>query len=273
MTFDFGKLDKPQQKNRLIMEFGMMLAPLKDLAAQQTPPKQVDYIRSLAPFEGVPSVWADHAHEFARGMGTIEHNLVHLFGSGLMGLRHDVGDPVTDLGKLQRKLWAAIVWLEDRFLKLIDIVPLDWELSLSGGQTPFTFYMHVLDAVSTARNRLHYFDRYLKSEFYELYLRNLDRNLKICLVTTAGNQNYGVRAVTAVSDLFKQEFTNYRLIEVTPQDMHDRNLRIDDLVFTLGTSATDAGRQPTHFGPIGNTQAAHQTLDALIAGGTLIHQS
>jgi hypothetical protein len=92
-------------------------------------------------------------------------------------------------------------------------------------------------------------------------------------VTTAGDQKYGVQAVTTVSNLFKQEFTNYRLIQVPKKTIHDRNLRIDDQVFTLGIGATDAGRQPTHFGLVVNTVAANQTLDDIIAKGTVIHQS
>jgi hypothetical protein len=271
MTFDFGELDKAHQKNRLIMEFGILLAPLRELAARETPPRQVDYIRALAPFETGPAVWWNHAHLFAQGMGKIEENLVHLFGNSLMSIRFTVGHPVADLDGLQKSLRACIEDLEQRFLKLVDLIPLDWELSLSEGQTPFTFYMHVLDAVSMARNRLHYFDRYLKPEFFDLYLRNVDRDLEIKLVTTAGKGNYGVQGVLAISELARQEFSNYQLIQVAPADMHDRNLRIDDQVFTLGTSAADAGKQPTHFGPV--DASGHTVLDGLLAKGTVIHQS
>lgn len=271
MPFDFGKLDKAQQKNRLIMEFGLLLAPLKELAARETPPRQVEYIRALAPFEDVPRVWAEHAHLFAQGMGVIEESLVHIFGKTFMDLRFSLGYPIMSLGMLQEMLRRQVTRLEEDFLKLIEIVPLDWELSLSAGQTPFTFYMHVLDAVSMARNRLHYFDRYLKPEFFDLYLRNVPRNLEIRLVTTAGKGNYGVQGVLAISELVRQEFSNYQLIQVAPVDMHDRNLRIDDQVFTLGTSAVDAGRQPTHFGAV--DASAHTVLDGLLSKGTIIHHS
>src|SRR3954463_15298963 len=43
------------------------------------------------------------------------------------------------------------------------------------------------------------------------------------------------------------------LIECLPTDLHDRNLRIDDTVFFLGTSIKDAGTQPTNFSPADST--------------------
>ena len=73
-----------------------------------------------------------------------------------------------------------------------------------------------------------------------------------------------------VSRLAAREFGNYHLIECLPADLHDRNLRIDDTVFFLGTSIKDAGTQPTNFSPADSTAAGHATLDGIMAKGTSI---
>jgi hypothetical protein len=52
--------------------------------------------------------------------------------------------------------------------------------------------------------------------------------------------------------------------------LHDRNLRIDDAVFFLGTSIKDAGTQPTNFTPANSTPTGHAVLDGIMAKGTLI---
>ncbi len=137
--------------------------------------------------------------------------------------------------------------------------------------------MRIADAVAGARRRLEYFDRYLRHDFYALYLRHLDRTLAVSLITTPGQikgqDAYGVLGVQQVSDLTRQEFKAYQLIQVAPQELHNRMLRVDDTIFFLDASASDAGRYPTHFAPGDSSPHAHQTLDAIISNGTVIHKS
>jgi hypothetical protein len=274
----FEAYDKAEQKHRLVTYFGMIIGPLKKLAERESQPSLVEFNQAMVVMnEEISEGWSHFARVYAtvdgRGFGKLQDNLMNLFTDGLDGFAHDVGKMRKDPRDLQQDLAEILAEIEITFYKLISVIRVDWPLTLSEGDKPFAFHMHLLDAVSGARARLHYFDNYLKPTFYDLYLRNLDRKLEICLVTTAGDQKYGVQAVTTVSNLFKQEFTNYRLIQVPKKTIHDRNLRIDDQVFTLGIGATDAGRQPTHFGLVVNTVAANQTLDDIIAKGTVIHQS
>ena len=53
--------------------------------------------------------------------------------------------------------------------------------------------------------------------------------------------------------------------------MHDRNLRIDERIFHLGTGASGAGQPPTNFCLADSTAAAHGILDQLITVGSVIH--
>ena len=79
--------------------------------------------------------------------------------------------------------------------------------------------------------------------------------------------------MTQVSNLFRKEFTDYKLIEVEPNALHDRNLIIDDNIFTLGPSINQIGIKPTNFGPVDNKQEAETTLNNILEKGNVIHES
>ena len=275
MTDNFSDLDKPQQKNRLHIEFGMCLRPLLALIQQPTLPTPTDYQKVLALLRQEETLWCNHAGAFGTIDGiffssTADH-LRSVFGS-LTSFRYELVQPAraNDLQGLRNEFEQVVAAIEAKFNYLVNMIPLDWHVTLSEAERPFTFYMQVLDAISGVRQRFHYFDRYLKPEFYELYLRNLDRDLEIRLVTIEGNNQHGVKSVLPTSNLFKKEFRNYKLIQVTKADIHDRNLRVDGQVFTLGTSAPDAGLQPTHFGLVAN---ADQKLDLIMSRGLVIGES
>lgn len=156
-----------------------------------------------------------------------------------------------------------------KILEQIDNIPIEWESKLFQANTPFTAHLCILDYVSTARKRLDYFDRYLNSEFFPLYLRNLNKSIKVRLITT----KKGVDNVFSVSNLCHQEFSDYKLIQLDSKDFHDRNLRIDDKIFTLGPGTDIAGKFPTNFGPAESTPNAHKVFDDLIKKGIIIHSS
>ncbi len=125
-----------------------------------------------------------------------------------------------------------------------------------------------------ARKRLDYIDRYLNSDFFYLYLKNLDRSITIRLVTTEGNGKYsGVKNVKYISDLCRQEFKDYKLIQLDEKYFHDRYLRIDDMIFTIGTGVSKAGTYPTCLTIHDNSPQAHNEIDGLINNGIVIHQS
>ena len=85
--------------------------------------------------------------------------------------------------------------------------------------------------------------------------------------------NYGVKNVNSISNLCRQEFTDYKLIQLEPKYFHDRNLRIDDQIFILGSGINQAGIHPTNFVPAESTSDAHQILDDFITKGEVIHES
>lgn len=133
--------------------------------------------------------------------------------------------------------------------------------------TPFTSYLRIKESIVSVKHRLHYFDRYLKPDFFTLFLASVGNTVSIRLVTTAGNTRYGV---AAVSNLARQQFVDYQLIEVASTDLHDRNLRVDDQIFSLGPGVDRAGMALTNFGPSDSSAQAHNEFDRIIAGGRVV---
>ncbi len=170
------------------------------------------------------------------------------------------------------------------FFDGLERIPIQWEPVVFEANTPFTSYLKIKEAAAGVRRRFHYFDRYLKPEFFELFLPSLiersvlgchlenegllpdDPSIEIRLVTTSR----GVRDVRAVATLAEQEFNDFRLIEVSASEMHDRNLRVDERIFTLGPGVDRAGFALTNFGLTDSSAAAHEQFDQLIQNRTVV---
>ncbi|MGI8586277.1 MAG: hypothetical protein ACR2M0_01130 [Chloroflexia bacterium] len=279
---NFNDLDKPQQKHRLTVEFGMILAPLRLLAEQMPPPSVTDYLKVLAMSKAVEVVFADHARAFASHggipLGSLADNLALVFGDfTLLDFKMELGSATLSStpAEMQVRFRNILDGVYKAFYELVHRVPLDWQVSLSEAEQPFAFYMHMLDAVSTAQRCVHMLDRYMKESVFGLYLRNLNRSLEIRLVTTPGKPggDFGVAGIDAVSQLFRQEFKNYRLLELDRRKFHGRQLRIDDQVFMLDASTADAGLTPTSFGPYSDQVVANRVVDKLMSSARLIHRS
>ncbi|MFK5948056.1 MAG: hypothetical protein QM500_04695, partial [Methylococcales bacterium] len=185
----------------------------------------------------------------------------------------NVADQTKQLDDLQSNCGKELSLLKDEFYKNLSTIPIDWEPEIFPANTPFTSYLKIKESISLVNERLHYFDRYLKLEFFETFLRNVDRSKEIRLITTAGKNDFGVKGVLSVSELARNEFQNYQLIEVSHKDIHDRNLRVDDSVFTLGPGLDRAGMCLTNFGPSDSSITALKHLDEIIGNGNVIHQS
>ena len=265
--------DKAAQRSTLIFEFGKLLAPLFELAEKTPPPIAAEY--HIAAARGIPDSqrWSSEVNEFATVHG---YRFGHL-ANDIMREPHNLLHALPDWAKTNADDASRQATLRDRLaqcrqltLEAIDQVPIEWTARLHEAQTPFSVYLKIHDAIGTAKRRVHYFDRYLDTEFFHLYLRDLNRALEVRLVTTQGKSSFGVTNVSSISRLAAGEFTNYQLIECLPTDLHDRNLRIDDTVFFLGTSIKDAGTQPTNFSPADSTAAGHAVLDGIMAKGTVI---
>jgi hypothetical protein len=265
--------DKAAQRSTLILQLGALLAPLSEMAERNSPPTAAEY--QIAAARGISDSqrWNSEVSEFAT-VGA--YRLGHLVAD-ITREPHNLLHELPDWAKTDADDVSRQATLRDRLnqcrqvtLQAIDQVPIEWTARLHDEKTPFSVYLSIRDAIGTAKRRIHYFDRYLDTDFFHLFMRDLSRTLEIRLVTTRGNAKYGVANVSAVSKRVAVEFTNYQLIECVPGDLHDRNLRVDDTVLFLGPSIKDAGTQPTNFSPADSSAAGHAVLDGIMGKGTVI---
>jgi len=79
-----------------------------------------------------------------------------------IGLCGDITDPT----EAQLKMREMLEKHEKSFVSFIDKIPVEWEPQLSAAQMPLTVCLMIGDAISGARRRLDYFDRYLDQDFF-----------------------------------------------------------------------------------------------------------
>ena len=270
------KNEKANQRDRLIYELAILLQPLEELARDAVAPSPAMYRVAMAKVQAGDNSWRKTAQDFT----TFAHDVV--FNPEFQDISHvperlrsvltsQVNDPAVQdhPDELQRELQRLLSEALAGFRAYIARVPVGWEPVIFEANTPFTSYLRIKECLTVVERRLHYFDRYLKLDFFRLFLESVDTAVSVRLVTTSA----GVKAVSAVSNLARQQWSDYQLIEVASSDMHDRNLRVDDQVFSLGTGVDCAGMALTNFGPADSSVEAHAELDLVIARGRVVHQT
>lgn len=274
---------KAQQRDELICQFGILISPLEELAVMRPAPTRDQYSIAIARVQAGDAHWRQNVKSFATFaddiiFGQEASNVAHVPEVLIRHTRDALSrvEESPDLDGTQSRFAEILTNSKSEFFKLLQQIPFDWEPEIFAANTPFTSYVRILETLSIVNQRFHYFDRYLKDEFFHLFLKRLDRKVEIRLITTAGRPGanaFGVADVTPVSNLARQEFCNYQLIQVDPTQLHDRNMRVDDLNFSLGPGTDRAGFALTNFGPADNSPEAQQEFDAVMAGGTVIHTS
>ena len=251
------------------MEFGILIAPFEEMLGPDQPLTAARVRRAVALVQSGQDRWLDRWRSFC----TLAPDLVYAAQRTQMGvLLHRLAKTFTarldvTTGEEPEFYRRKLDEEKAQFRDLLDSVPVTLEPALFEANTPFTAYLRIREAVQTARRRLHYFDRYLKPQFFPLFLAELDRGVVVRLVTTARS----IPALKDVSALARQEFTDYQLLQASPDDLHDRNLRVDDHVFSLGPGVDRAGMALSNFGPSASDPAAHSSFDQLIAQAVPIH--
>lgn len=268
---------KASQKVQLISEFAILIQPLVELARAKEPPSQNKYREAIAKVQAGDNAWREQVTKFTTFAPDIFYrdessDISHVPEIYCRAIRDIVNQPNSQdtLSQLQEQVKIKDEEAKNKFFEYVDRIPIEWEPVLFEANTPFTSYLRIKEAIILGKYRVHYFDRYLNTDFFDLYLKSVDRNVSIRLVTTAGNAEYGVTAVSVLSKLAAKEFSDFKLIKVDKNDLHDRNLRVDNKIFLLGPSVDQAGIKLTNFGPSENSTEAHEKFDRIIANGHVI---
>ena len=271
---------KGHQRDQVIYGFAILLQPFEDLSKGSFPPALRDYRIAIAKVYAGDNAWRQQVKQFTTFANDVSFNqeyqdishVPEILRGMLKGM---INDAILshDLDQLKNSFDRELSIAREKFFEYIDRIPVVWEPVVFEANTPFTSYLRIKEAIAVVKRRLHYFDRYLKPDFFHLFLASIESTVSIRLVTTTGNASYGVNGVTSISNLARQQFSDYQLIEVAPKDLHDRNLRVDDQVFSLGPGVDRAGMALTNFGPSDSSLDAQNEFDRVIAGGHVVHQS
>lgn len=268
---------KASQRSQLIYEFGILIQPLEELARAEQPPSLHDCRLAIAKVQAGDALWRPQVREFTTFAPDIFFNqeyqeISHVPERCLGALRDVINDPELQSNpiRLKARFGYEVKTARERFFEYIGRITIEWEPVVFEANTPLTSYLRIKETIVLVKQRLHYFDRYLKPDFFPLFLVSMDNAVSIRLVTTTGNAEYGVTGVAAVSNLAQQQFADYQLIEVVPTDLHDRNLRVDDQIFSLGPGVDRAGMALTNFGPSDSSQTAHDQFDQIITNGRVV---
>lgn len=271
------KNQKAFQKSQLIYEFGILIQPLEELARAEQPPSLNDYRIAIAKVHAGDAAWRQQVKHFTTFASDISfsqerNDISHVPLHCRAALQGIINDPnrQSDPNQLKIHVGNEVRNAREKFFEYIDRIPIEWEPVVFEANTPFTSYLRIKESIVSVKDRLHYFDRYLKPDFFTLFLASVDNTVSIRLVTTAGNRQYGVAGVAGVSNLARQQFADYQLIEVAQADLHDRNLRVDEQIFSLGPGVDRAGMALTNFGPSDSSSEAHNEFDRIIAGGRVV---
>ncbi len=272
--------DKARQRNELIMELGILIQPIVDLMGAEAAPAISQYRVACAKVQAGDATWRGSVRKLASFapdifMNTEFQKTSHVVERFLRNINTRIGEAakLNDTDGLQTACRNDVKRMKEDFYDCLSEIPVEWEPEIFAANTPFTAYMKIKDAISTASSRMHYFDRYLQADFFDLFLRNTDRNIELRLVTTRGNAQYGTSGVRAVSEIARKEFHDYQLIEVKPSELHDRNLIVDTTVFSLGPGVDRAGFALTNFGPSDSSATAQSEFARIVGAGIIVHQS
>ncbi|MEZ6039785.1 MAG: hypothetical protein R3C20_04720 [Planctomycetaceae bacterium] len=219
------KVDSAAQRSTLILQLGRVLAPVDALAEKAQPPTNTEYQIVAASLGPDMDRWMNEVCVFVT-FGTArfvdEYNEIAGEQYGLRNYLGILARKSSDPFDKQKEFRERVALVKKNTLNAIDRVPINWAAELHEANTPFTVYLKIRDAINTAKRCVHYFDRYLDSDFFHLYLRDLSRTLELRLVTTKGKATFGVANVLPLSRV-AGEFRNYQLIECQPCHLHDRN--------------------------------------------------
>lgn len=272
--------EKARQRNELIMELGILIQPMVDLVGAGAAPTLSQYRIACAKIQSGDAGWRTSVKKLTSWapdiiMGTQLNRTSHVVERFLTNVNSRISEAAksNDTDGLQSGCAIEVDRMKEDFYDCLSEIPVEWEPEIFAANTPFTAYIKIKDAISTASSRMHYSDRYLRADFFDLFLRDIGRSIELRLVTTRGNGQYGTSGVRAVSEIARKEFHDYQLIEVNRSELHDRNLIVDTTVFSLGPGVDRAGFDLTNFAPSESSAMAQAEFVRIVGAGTIVHQS
>ena len=149
------------------------------------------------------------------------------------------------------QLFKHIETLKMSILQCISEIPVPIDSTIHQAHTPFSTYCFVKSITSTAGIRVVWMDRYFDGALFSRYFVDTAPKAMVTLVTypeskcTSAKDRRRYADFMSVSKLFAQERGSSGYSLVTDEHFHDRWLRCDDKLFSLGGSIKDLGKDTT----------------------------
>jgi hypothetical protein len=246
-SYNVGGMTRKRQQAELLFRLGQLVGPVLHVLENWDQYDSDDRERARARFFSDDGVMVDAVRKFVRAEpGHIYEAQAADIGQQLLSMRTLLASinyhhARNDVLRLCREMVQRIT---DQVLS----IPISIDSTIHEAHTPFSTYCFVTDLCSTVRTQIVWLDRYFDSTIFHRYFVDTPKNAQVTLVTwpaskvSGGKDKKRYDEFMDMSKLFAAERgpAGYRL--VTLENFHDRWLRCDDRLFTLGGSIKELAK-------------------------------
>lgn len=263
-------MDRKRQQAEMIFRLGRLLGPL-ELAASDPSRFDADeqervrarFLADLPKFyhEIVQFCNGEPGHRYGR-----QHDVI-------ARCYNDLQNKVVHTQRIE-ELRSPLQVNRERIIEQVLSIPVPVDSTIYEAQTPFSTYCLVRDLCTTVGQQLVWLDRYFEQTVFHRFFTDTRATAQVILVTLPSStlRSRGDRTRHAefmdVSKLFAQQRgpQGYRLIE--NGNFHDRWLRCDNKLFTLGGSIKDLDRGPFTISRLDSSEPNKRQFDEAVTQGT-----
>ena len=265
-------MNRKREQAEMVFLLGCLLGPLEQAASNPSRFDADEQERIRARFLAELPTFYNQCIEFCNGEPG------HRYGRQIeviAGCYNDLQNKIVHIQRID-ELRSPLQVNRERIIEQILSVPVPIDSTIYEARTPFTTYCLVKDLCTTVRQEIVWLDRYFDQTIFHRFFTDTSASAQITLVTLPGatltsrSDKTRLAEFMDVSKLFALERGDqgYRLIE--NGNFHDRWLRCDDKLFTLGGSIKDLYRGPFTISRLDTTAANRQQFDDAVAHGAEI---
>jgi hypothetical protein len=263
-------MNRKREQAEIIYLLGRLFGPLEQAAADPSRFDGDEQKRIRARFFAEMPSFLREANKFCNGEPG------HLYGSQkrvIQRLYSNLDAKLVGTDRIE-ELHPVLEAYKKQFIEQVLAVPVPVDSAIYEASTPFSTYCLIRDLCTTVRRQLVWLDRYFDQTIFHRFFIDTPSTAEIILVTLPGADLKSATdrsrhaAFMDISRLFAVERgpQRYRLIE--NGSFHDRWLRCDDKLFTLGGSIKDLDKGPFTISRLDTTSFNQQRFDDAIAQGS-----
>jgi hypothetical protein len=264
--------NRKKRQAELLFKLGLVLRPLYDLVQYPENYDAVARSRAAGKFSVDVEIMQSEIMKFTSDdPGHNYQREWRLYHGAMFQIQRAAQDFLHDTEKLKTVLEKNTAELQEAILS----IPALSEAVILEAHTPFSSYCLIKDLCQTSGQRLVLTDRYLTGTVYYRFLRDIPKSTQVILVTFPQTKRKAPEwaDLIDISRMYAAERPNtYRLI--ANENFHDRWLWLDEQIFSLGGSLSEAGNKNdftvTRLDP---TPTNRQQIEDVVNSGTELYGS